>query len=52
MGRKRLDIKKVTVGITIRKDIVDFCKQNNLNMSSVSEKALEKYIEEVLKKRL
>jgi len=52
MGRKRLDIKKVTVGITVRKDIVDFCKENKINISAVSESALKKYIEDFFEKRL
>lgn len=54
MGRKRMEIKKVTVGLSIRKDIVDFFRENKMNMSAFCQDCMLRYMEKenVSKKKL
>jgi post-segregation antitoxin (ccd killing protein) len=46
MGRKRIDLneKHISVHLSIKKKLLDAAKKEGVNISSILEKALEKYL--------
>jgi uncharacterized protein (DUF4415 family) len=48
MGRNKIeeDLKKVKVGVSIDPDLPDYFKEKSVNLSSLVNKLLRKYIED------
>ncbi|MDT2522897.1 type II toxin-antitoxin system CcdA family antitoxin [Enterococcus raffinosus] len=50
MGRKKLEIKRMNTNVTIREDLKNEAKKNDINLSKLLEKAIERELSALSKK--
>lgn len=45
MGRPKVEIKKKSISIAIDPDLLDYIRENHINLSSLINKLLKEYVE-------